>query len=460
MGWRFRRRWENDFVRLSTVIVLCFLFSGILVWSNIPSPRSQELDRQFVYGRVAETHTMILYVSDEYPEWLRKALRIDHDSILDESESLYHSASEDERIPPVAALDWAVLFLKLGDDALARECLDQVGKIAGPPARQKELIEAMAGGTNPDPGIVVWTNQRFQEGKSDLPEWYFLAESEGNEEVLHWLEERGRHLVERGFVAGILGLLVVLGSIGSGGWFLVARKRLPPPSARMSLLRGWNVRMLIREFCLGELLAVAISIPAGLLLSVVPYDWSVLIGAVLFIVIPGIWLVYRMTPGPRAALRLFGLVRSPWPKGKMTVFGLLSVSWLIVEVLILLAFDTGDLSLEDAIRPEFLDRPFALVNCFLIAVILAPVFEELVFRGFLFGGLKSRMGGWGAASLTSTIFALLHGYSVIGLLATFGYGMVFCWLYARSGSLWPGIVAHAVFNLVVSFQVVGWYSLY
>lgn len=62
--------------------------------------------------------------------------------------------------------------------------------------------------------------------------------------------------------------------------------------------------------------------------------------------------------------------------------------------------------------------------------------------------------------LRSVLFAAVHVYSAIGLVTIVVYGMGFCWLYARSGSLWPGIVAHAAINFVLTTQTAGWFSLH
>ena len=76
-----------------------------------------------------------------------------------------------------------------------------------------------------------------------------------------------------------------------------------------------------------------------------------------------------------------------------------------------------------------------------------PFVEEIFFRGFLFQGLASKYGIiWGAA-LSSILFALAH--VVIGtMIPIFLIGLLFSLLYARTGSIWMPMSAHATFNLV------------
>lgn len=80
-------------------------------------------------------------------------------------------------------------------------------------------------------------------------------------------------------------------------------------------------------------------------------------------------------------------------------------------------------------------------------VILAPIVEELFIRGVLYGFLRSKWGVRAGILVSSLIFALLHGFSLI-LFPTFIAGVVFAILYERTGSLAPCIIAHSTFNLV------------
>lgn len=90
------------------------------------------------------------------------------------------------------------------------------------------------------------------------------------------------------------------------------------------------------------------------------------------------------------------------------------------------------------------------------AVILAPLWEELTFRGFLLSALaKSRLGFWLAAVVSSGLWTLLHtGYSWPGLMSVFLAGIGLSWIMLRTGSMRAVVVAHGVINtfsiLVVS----------
>jgi membrane protease YdiL (CAAX protease family) len=85
----------------------------------------------------------------------------------------------------------------------------------------------------------------------------------------------------------------------------------------------------------------------------------------------------------------------------------------------------------------------------LVAVVLAPLWEELTFRGFLLSALaKSRLGFWPAALVSSVTWTGLHmSYSLPGLVSVFTAGLLLSWLMWRTGSMRAVVVAHAMANV-------------
>jgi uncharacterized protein len=81
-------------------------------------------------------------------------------------------------------------------------------------------------------------------------------------------------------------------------------------------------------------------------------------------------------------------------------------------------------------------------------IVLAPVTEEVLFRGFLLPSWsRSWLGPIGAVAATSAIFAAMHiQYDICGMIAVGLAGCVYGWLRLRSGSLLPPILAHCVGN--------------
>lgn len=93
-----------------------------------------------------------------------------------------------------------------------------------------------------------------------------------------------------------------------------------------------------------------------------------------------------------------------------------------------------------------------------VAVIAAPVTEELVFRGCLYGILRKFHGRLTAIVVSSVLFALIHGHipSLPGLLVlAAGLALV----YERCGSLWAPVSLHAAFNALTIVAAIFWPEL-
>lgn len=84
------------------------------------------------------------------------------------------------------------------------------------------------------------------------------------------------------------------------------------------------------------------------------------------------------------------------------------------------------------------------------AVLLAPLFEEIVFRGYVVGLLKSACGGMVAWLLSSLLFGVVHGSASVALTAT-ASGLVLGFYYMRYRSLVLVILLHAMNNLTACF---------
>lgn len=89
---------------------------------------------------------------------------------------------------------------------------------------------------------------------------------------------------------------------------------------------------------------------------------------------------------------------------------------------------------------------------FIVASVFAPISEELYFRGFLYPALKRKIGmKWGIL-ITSLIFGSLH-FDLIRMLPLAFGGIWLNWLYERSGSIYTSIVAHSVWNGIMTILI-------
>ncbi|WAH64439.1 CPBP family intramembrane glutamic endopeptidase [Xanthomonas hortorum] len=170
---------------------------------------------------------------------------------------------------------------------------------------------------------------------------------------------------------------------------------------------------------------------------------------------PAVLLYYwrrRATAGEQAASRAATRRASTWGWT-----GLIAVSVFVLSNLVSVAASALGIKpvptnlplMEEAIK----QWPLALV---VFAVLIAPAYEELLFRRVLFGRLLAAGRPWLGIALSSAIFALVHevpGISGNGpaaiaqLWLIYGsMGAAFAWLYWRTGTLWAPIAAHGINN--------------
>lgn len=83
----------------------------------------------------------------------------------------------------------------------------------------------------------------------------------------------------------------------------------------------------------------------------------------------------------------------------------------------------------------------------LMAVVVAPVTEEIVFRGYLYGAAKKHLGPIAASLSTAMLFALIHAH-IPSLGVFFLLSLTLNLVVERTGSLLPAMATHALFNFV------------
>ncbi len=100
---------------------------------------------------------------------------------------------------------------------------------------------------------------------------------------------------------------------------------------------------------------------------------------------------------------------------------------------------------------EFLGSGATRLLISAVVVSWGPFVEEVFFRGFFLGGLIAPLGAARAAVVSAAIFAVAH-LAIGSMIPLFITGLVLAWLYLRTRSIWPPLMAHAAQNLLaVSF---------
>lgn len=90
-------------------------------------------------------------------------------------------------------------------------------------------------------------------------------------------------------------------------------------------------------------------------------------------------------------------------------------------------------------------RLFEYLLAFLTLVVAAPVAEEILFRGYLYGKLRKNAPMWLSSLVTSILFGAIHGQWNVAV-DVFALSMVLCALREVTGSIWAGILLHMLKN--------------
>ena len=155
----------------------------------------------------------------------------------------------------------------------------------------------------------------------------------------------------------------------------------------------------------------------------------------------------------RSGWRSLGFRRFDMKKGLLLVAAIVLIGLAIgalYEYILEHAFDQASSDMYTALT----DSGLGMATLAVTAVIVAPLAEEVFFRGFLFPAIGRRYGlVWGIV-VSGALFAIAHVGSG-GLVPAFILGILLAWLYWKTGSLWPCILTHFAYNsLVLIFMVI------
>lgn len=150
----------------------------------------------------------------------------------------------------------------------------------------------------------------------------------------------------------------------------------------------------------------------------------------------------------KTTLEDLGLTRLPvWKDFLWLLAGL--VAYVILTALVnglsRVIFPGADYDQPQDIGFSGLTSQLQFIVTFISIVIVAPVAEEVMFRGYLFGKLKKVVKVWIAVILSALLFAVAHLQFNVAL-DTFALGVVLALLRVTSGSIWASILLHMLKN--------------
>jgi membrane protease YdiL (CAAX protease family) len=162
-------------------------------------------------------------------------------------------------------------------------------------------------------------------------------------------------------------------------------------------------------------------------------------------------LVYLVHVRHLHPVELFGFTIVPWKPLAITLLLTLLPMFLIVGATAVLSNDwlqrlTPGAQEQDLVR-AFMQSDDTLLRVLIVlaAVVVAPVVEETLFRGFIYGVLKRYTDAPFAALLSGLFFAIIHMHTG-SLMPLWVLALFFCVVYEITGCLLAPMILHAIFN--------------
>ena len=234
-------------------------------------------------------------------------------------------------------------------------------------------------------------------------------------------------------------IFMVLSMLLAAALWQKARDQLPflldpdaSPPARVSTSDGLIAAMV---FFVAQAVAAAVIIGRGRITGAAVLLAFSLGGAVTYALMRSVYAKAKTEGVPR----ILG-------ETKMPLLGVAAgLAAGVVGILYLFGLVTLDL-LESAVRAS---KSYASLGLWTLplALVAAPVFEEFIFRGLIFGGLRRSFGVWPATLASSAIFAIVH--PAFSIIPVFILGVCAALVYERSRSLLAPMIVHAVYNACV-----------
>jgi membrane protease YdiL (CAAX protease family) len=171
------------------------------------------------------------------------------------------------------------------------------------------------------------------------------------------------------------------------------------------------------------------------------YRWSTAVGGLVqYAIILAVVLALARGIAPAT----LGLRRpESWGRAAGWILAALVAVWIVGAILNLF-LKAGE---EQGLVPDGwdADRAVPFAANFVVVALVAPVVEELTYRGLGFAAVRDALGAGAAVVVTALAFGLAHGL-VVALPVLTIFGAILAWLRLRTESLYPPIILHALFN--------------
>lgn len=458
------------FSPIVTGLAALVLAGGILLLANVifSTPRMDRIEERDRALALIVTRTMDLeYAIAQTPPWEH----VFYEATTGWADELAESVAWYEELAEVSHEPLTLVYLSVLEGEAGR--LERVrqeikgwDRLPDPfPVYARLLQAAYLDGTptRPDEAVAL-----HDELESEVPDGWFgdrlavsLATKAGD---MAWLAEAQHNLAARGeallwraramlavdFGIILLGILLAVSLTSrlrrDTGALAVGTAAVPPP---------WpgsvGATVLVRGGALWISLLIAVMVfgAESIRLLAIPLTY-----------LPLLLLAKRDLLEPAGMGLREGLGLVPGPSGWGRCWRLMTVTasaGLLGEWLLTMAAELAGISshwTEGFDEAMIWGEPAQLASSLVETIVFAPVFEEIVFRGLFFATLRRRFGFVVSALISAIVFAVAHGYGLLGFASVLWSGLLWAWVYERSGSVLPGILAHMLNNVAVCLSII------
>jgi membrane protease YdiL (CAAX protease family) len=238
--------------------------------------------------------------------------------------------------------------------------------------------------------------------------------------------------------------LIVWCALGLAGWWALLR-RTPHGLGGQVFPTEWRAGEAMLAAVLGAYFLLSILSGGGASAPITPdaVTSGITLYAVLLAFLLGFLAMRKLSP-----VRVFGLAPAHWPR--VLALGLFGFAATYPAVLVVeqLTSALGPSASDSDEMVQYLSGPLSPTHkaaAIALAVLVAPLTEEFIFRGFFYGVLKRHFGQLAAMAASAAFFAAVH-QNIPALPALFVLAVGFTLAYELTGSLWAPVLMHALFN--------------
>lgn len=281
-----------------------------------------------------------------------------------------------------------------------------------------------------DPDSPTWWNIKIASGDFDFP-----------------LNDRTANLRTRAVVVGtiIWGLALIGLAFVPAALRCMAGAFTNKPKGYSS---GWNPSLGLVIFLLATLawIGFTMMLEFGVFATGGLHPFALLLLDTAARLLPALIALGLLFRRPSHAVRTIGLSGHVHPPVILGLFALLvlidqPLRWALGRFTV--ADPTGGLSYTET-------GIFGLVIVIASSCVVAPLAEEILYRGVLHRSLSNRMGVLAAAVISSVVFASLHFYDIYGLASVATFGFICALTYQSTGSLLNVIALHMLYNASIT----------